>query len=90
MVKKYLLFDRFDFLCRFFSRFFNNDFFLVVQNLRVLHRISPYMIPSSVVPMYPTFEVGGNTSVPTCQFPIPNRSSNLNHEQNRRERVGSF
>ena len=26
----------------FFSRFFNNDFFLVVRNLRVLHRISPY------------------------------------------------
>ena len=28
----------------FFSRFFNNDFFLVVRNLRVLHRISPYSI----------------------------------------------
>ena len=42
MVKKYLIFDRFDFLCRFFSRFFYNDFFLVVRNLRVLHRISPY------------------------------------------------
>ena len=25
-----------------FSRFFYNDFFLVVRNLRVLHRISPY------------------------------------------------
>ena len=42
MVEKYLIFDRFDFLCRFFSRFLNNDFFLVVRNLRVLHRISPY------------------------------------------------
>ena len=26
MVKKYLIFDRFDFLCRFFSRFLNNFF----------------------------------------------------------------
>ena len=27
MVKKYFIFDRFDFLCRFFSRFFYNEFF---------------------------------------------------------------
>ena len=26
MVKKYFIFDRFDFLCRFFSRFFYNEF----------------------------------------------------------------
>ena len=42
MVKNYLIFDRFDFCVVFYSRFFNNDFFLVVRNLRVLHRISSY------------------------------------------------
>ena len=40
MVKKYLIFDRFDF-CAVFPRFLNNNFFLVVRNLRVLHRIIP-------------------------------------------------
>ena len=36
------------------------------------------------------FEVVGNTAVPTCRVPTPNRNSNLNHDRNRRERVGSF
>ena len=31
MVKKYFIFDRFDFLCRLFSRFFYNELFLVVR-----------------------------------------------------------
>ena len=44
MVKKYWILDRFDFFGPFsFPRFFNNDFFLVVRNLRVPHRISLYM-----------------------------------------------
>ena len=68
MVKKYLIFDRFDFLCRFFSRFFNNDFFWVVRNLRVLHRISPYVVfgpfnPTLLIALAQLPEIAGSNEV---------------------------